>query len=303
MSAAADTDAPISSRVVVTGSTRGLGRAFAAALAAAGAQVVVNGTDAAVTAATVAELAADGGTVAGLSGSVADPDFCDALIECCVATFGGIDMVINNAGITRDRSVMKMTAPDFDEVIDVHLRGTWACSVAAARAMRRDGGGRILNITSGSGLFGMFGQANYAAAKAGVVGLTRVLDLELARYGIVANALAPVASTDMTKVFDTDTGLEHVLAFPDPASVAPVVVYLAGPAAAGLHGQCLGFDGTDLTVWSHPQILHSWSSASGWTPSQVAHALADEGARDYPHADRWGAGAHATGLVEGRESR
>lgn len=277
--------------MVITGSTRGLGRAFAQALADAGAGVVVNGTGRESTDAAVDEITARGGVAVGLAGSVADASFCRDLIDHCVRSFGRIDMLINNAGITRDRSFTRMSVAEFDEVLAVHLRGTFSCGSAAARAMRGAGGGRILNITSGSGLFGMFGQANYAAAKAGIVGLTRVMDLELARHGIAVNALAPVAATDMTAVFDGDTTVEHALAFPLAESIAPLAVYLAGDDSAHVHGQCLSFDGTDLSVWSHPVATTTWTQDAGWSAADFGAAL-QQSVLQFPNPDRWGAGAH-----------
>ena len=181
----------------------------------------------------------------------------------------------------------RMTAEEFDEVIDVHLRGTWACSAAAARTMRTSGG-RILNITSGAGLFGMFGQGNYAAAKAGIIGLTRVMDLELQRYGIQVNALAPVARTDMTAVFDSGP-VAHQLPFPPPESVAPIVVYLAGAAGRHLHGQVLSFDGIQLSVWSHPEATSTWVQPDGWTAESFRDTLVPA-VMEHPHPDRWGSG-------------
>ncbi len=272
---------------VVTGSSRGLGRAFAEALAAAGASVVVNGTDPVTTDTAAAAIKAGGGNAIACAGSVADPQFCDRLVQTCVDTFGGIGLLVNNAGLTRDRSMTRMTAEEFDEVIDVHLRGTWACSAAAARAMRTSGG-RILNITSGAGLFGMFGQANYAAAKAGVVGLTRVMDLELLRFGIQVNALAPVARTDMTAVFDNGP-VAHQLPFPPAESVAPIVVYLAGAVGSHLHGQVLSFDGTHLSVWSHPEATSTWVQPDGWTAESFKDILVPD-VMEHPHPDRWGSG-------------
>jgi NAD(P)-dependent dehydrogenase (short-subunit alcohol dehydrogenase family) len=272
---------------VVTGSSRGLGRAFAEALAAAGASVVVNGRDPAAADSVVAAITARGGTAIACAGSVADARFCGQLVQGCVDTFGGIGLLVNNAGLTRDRSMTRMTAGEFDEVTDVHLRGTWACGAAAARAMRGSGG-RIVNITSGAGLFGMFGQANYAAAKAGIIGLTRVMDLELRRFGIAVNALAPVARTDMTAVFD-DGAVAHQLPFPPPESVAPIVVYLAGDTGSHLHGQVLSFDGTQLSVWSHPEATSSWIRPDGWAAGTFTEVLSRE-VMEYPHPDRWGRG-------------
>ncbi len=218
---------------------------------------------------------------------MAGPDFCEQLVQACVREYGGIGLLVSNAGVTRDRSLTRMTAAEWDEVLAVHLRGTWACGAAAARAMRASGGA-ILNITSGAGLFGIFGQANYAAAKAGIVGLTRVMDMELARFGIRVNALAPVARTDMTAVFDRGE-VGHELAFPPPESVAPVVVHLASAAARHLHGQVLSFDGTQLSVWSHPEPTATWTQPDGWTQGAFGDVLTAD-VLQYPHPDRWGAG-------------
>jgi NAD(P)-dependent dehydrogenase (short-subunit alcohol dehydrogenase family) len=272
---------------VVTGSSRGLGRAFACALAEAGARLVVNGTSPGTTEAVAAAIRERGGQAIAYPGSVADPEFCEQLVQACVGEYGGIGLLVNNAGVTRDRSLTRMTAAEWDEVIAVHLRGTWACGAAAARAMRASGGA-ILNITSGSGLFGTFGQANYAAAKAGIIGLTRVMDMEFARFGIRVNALAPVARTDMTAVFDRGD-VSHELAFPPPESVAPIVVHLASEAARHLHDQILSFDGTQLSIWSHPEPTATWTQPDGWTAGSFGDALTAD-IMQYPHPDRWGAG-------------
>lgn len=272
--------------VVVTGSTRGLGRAFAHALAAAGARVVVNGTDPDRTAAVVEEITAAGGTAVGHPVSVAEPGAGDALVGACATAFGSVGMVVTNAGTTRDRSLAKMTDAEFDEVVAVHLRGTWDCSRAAVRAMRGTGGA-VLHVTSGSGLFGTAGQTNYAAAKAGVVGLTRAMDLELHRHGIRVNALAPVAATGMTAVFATGA-VGHALTFPPPEAVAPVVVFLASAQAAHLHGQVLSFDGTQLSVWTHPAPATT-AERTGWAAADFAAVLTDD-VQQPRHPDRWGAG-------------
>lgn len=273
--------------IVVTGSSRGLGRAFAVALASAGARVVVNGTSPSTVEEVVALIADAGGEATACVGSIANDAFCRQLIEHCVTTYGSIGMLVNNAGLTRDRSMTRMTVEEFDDVVAVHLRGTWSCSSAAAKAMRETGG-RILNITSGAGLFGMFGQANYCAAKAGVVGLTRAMDLELTRFGIKVNALAPVAATDMTSVFD-EGEVAHAVQFPPPETVAPIAVYLASESSDFVHGQVLSFDGTVLSIWSHPQAVATWEQVHGWQESEIGAVINPESLA-FPHPDRWGLG-------------
>ena len=186
-------------RIAITGSSRGLGRAFAIACAEEGAQVIINGTNEAALTEVAGTIKNAGGTVAVLSGSVAEESVCQSLVAKCVDTYGGIDTIIHNAGVVRDRTIMKMTAEEFDEVIAVHLRGAFLCTKHAALAMKETGG-HIIHITSGSGLAGGFGQANYAAAKEGMMGLLRTAVLELTKFGIRCNAMWPVADTDMTQV-------------------------------------------------------------------------------------------------------
>ena len=170
-------------RIVVTGATRGLGRGFAVALAEAGARLVVNGTDAE----RLAEVAEATGGVA-VAGSVADDDVAASLVAACVERHGGVDAVVNNAGIVRDRTLMKMTPEEFDEVVAVNLRGTWSVSRHAAAAMK-DTGGLLLQVVSNSAFTGSVGQTNYAASKAGVMGMLYAWDAELA-----ASASAPTPS-------------------------------------------------------------------------------------------------------------
>ncbi|QDG66696.1 SDR family NAD(P)-dependent oxidoreductase [Pseudarthrobacter sp. NIBRBAC000502772] len=282
---------------VVTGSSRGLGRAIARGLAEAGASVVINGTDAASTQATVDVIREQGGTAVACVGSIADAKFCEDLIAQCVESFGTIDVLVNNAGVTRDRSLVKMTPEEFDTVTNIHLRGTWACSGAAARAMRETGGS-IVNVASGSGLFGMFGQSNYAAAKAGIIGLSRVMTMELARFGVRTNVIAPVARTGMTDIFYNaadgagEGGVGHASPFPPAETVAPIVTFLAGPASAHIGGQILSFDGSTLSVWSHPEATSTWELDRVWGTEDFAGLLTDE-VLQYPHPDKWGSGVQA----------
>lgn len=277
-------------RIVVTGASRGLGRAFAAALGAAGAQLVVNATNEALLDDLVAEIGSgDGaGTAIPVVGSVADDALAERLIDTCVSTYGGIDAVVNNAGIVRDRTLMKMTPEEFDEVIAVNLRGTWSVSRHAAMAMR-DTGGLLLQVISGSAFVGSVGQTNYAASKAGVMGMLYAWDGELRRFGIRTNALWPVADTDMTAVVmanaarqagdaGRDAPVPREMGFGAPAAVAPIVVYLCSDRAAHLRSQLFGFNGNRLTVWQHPRELEPQYS-EGWTIEQLDTALRDSDER------------------------
>jgi len=185
---------------VVTGSGRGLGLAYARALAAAGASVVVNDVDQQVVDAAVESVASAGGKAFGVTAAVGSTAAAEELISVAVAHFGRLDVLVTNAGILRDKVLWKMTDDDFDQVVGVHLRGTFTCARAAAVRMREQGeGGRIILIGSPAGQRGNFGQTNYAAAKAGIVGMARTWALELARSRITVNAVIPVAATEMTR--------------------------------------------------------------------------------------------------------
>jgi 3-oxoacyl-[acyl-carrier protein] reductase len=275
-------------RVVVTGSTRGLGRAFAERLAADGARVVVNGTRADLVDDVVERIGAKGGSAVGVVGSVADDAIAEALVASAIDNFGGVDAVVNNAGIVRDRTLGNMTPEEFDEVIAVNLRGTWSVSRHAVRAMREQGHGLLLQVISGSAFVGSVGQTNYAASKAGVMGMLYAWDVELRRFGIRTNALWPVAETDMTQVvFDgarrraAERGSEapspRAMGFGDPAEIAGVVAYLCSSAADHLRSQLVTFNGSKLALWQHPR--ETWVRRQDrWSFDELADALggADE---------------------------
>ena len=240
-------------RIVITGSSRSLGRHFALACAAEGASLIVNGTNEEALADVAREVADLGVAVHAVVGSVAETEVCNALVGTCVDKFGGIDVMVNNAGIVRDRTLMKMSDEDFDEVIAVNLRGPFLCTRSAAVAMKAQGSGHIIQITSASGLVGNFGQTNYAAAKAGLMGMMYTAAKELGRYNIRCNAMWPVARTDMTQpLIDKSDATALELGFGEPEDVAMGLVWLASDAAERFNSQCLTFNGLKTALWRSP---------------------------------------------------
>ena len=215
---------------IVTGAGGGLGREYALELARRGARVVVNDLGGALDGEGSSQRAADtvvdeiietGGEAVASYDSVSEPDGGEAIVQTAVEAFGHVDIVVNNAGILRDRSFAKMSSAEVDAVIDVHLRGAFNVSRPAFRIMKDRGYGRFVHTSSNSGILGNFGQANYGAAKAGLVGLSNVLAIEGAKYAIKSNVIAPMAMTRMTEDL-----LGAFAEFVDPAQVMPMVVYL-----------------------------------------------------------------------------
>jgi NAD(P)-dependent dehydrogenase (short-subunit alcohol dehydrogenase family) len=256
---------------VVTGSGRGLGLAYAHALAAHGASVVVNDVDAAV-----AEVVAVGTTQAA-----------DRLVARAVDEFGRLDVLVTNAGILRDKVLWKMTDDDFDAVVTTHLKGTFTCARAAAVRMREQGeGGSLILVGSPAGQRGNFGQANYAAAKAGIAAMARTWSMELARANITVNAIVPVAATAMTEIIPAFAPYIEAMrngeplpdflrkgeGFGTPEDCAALVPFLASEAARGVTGQCVGIGGDKVALWSHPQEVRAAYADGGWTPDSLAAA-------------------------------
>ena len=265
---------------IVTGAGAGLGRAHALLLAAEGAKVVVNDIgDGAQD--VVDEITKAGGDAVAHIGSVSDWDASATLIRTAVDSFGDLDVLVNNAGFTRDKMSFNMEEAEFDSVVDVHLKGHfcpsrhagvyWRDQSKAGSAKRR----RIVNTTSEAGLFGSAGQANYSSAKAGIVALTWVFARELQRYGVAANAIAPRARTAMTEsmgMFDApEEGFDRF----DPANVSPAVVWLASDAAADVTGQVFIVIGGDVHLVQGFEVESSLRTEGRWTAADLA-ARADD---------------------------
>jgi 3-oxoacyl-[acyl-carrier protein] reductase len=233
---------------VVTGSGRGIGRAIAIKFAQEGAKVIVNDIDKDVAEEVVTEIKNKGGQAGAVTGSVAKKEDAQKIIQAAIDNFGRIDILVNNAGIIRDSLLFKMTEEQWDDVIDCHLKGTFNCTQAAAAHMKDQKSGKVINITSWAGLFGNIGQANYSAAKAGIIGLTKSNAKELARYNINVNAIAPAAVTRMVESIPEQIRNQMVQMVPlrrfaEPEEMGPSAVFLASDAANYVTGQVLCVDG------------------------------------------------------------
>ena len=260
---------------VITGAGRGIGREYALMLAEHGAQVVVNdlggdrtgtGTDLGPAQAVADEIVAAGGAAVANTDDISTWDGAKALVDQAVEVFGGLDVVVNNAGILRDRMLVNMSEEEWDSVIKVHLKGTFAVARHAAAYWRdRSKAGeandaRIINTTSVSGIYGNVGQANYGAAKAGIAGLTIIAARELARYGVTVNAIAPGALTRMTEDLPIPDDVKATL---DPRWVAPVCTWLASTLSADVTEQIIEISGTTFAI------------AEGWHRGPAGAPVAD----------------------------
>jgi NAD(P)-dependent dehydrogenase (short-subunit alcohol dehydrogenase family) len=264
--------------VVITGAGNGIGRATALLFATEGARVVVNdvggsraGEGGAKSAAdeVVQAIRAAGGTAVASYDSVATPDGAQAIVGTAVKEFGRLDVLINNAGILRDKTLLKLDLAQWELVLAVHLTGTFLCTQAASLVMKEQGSGRIVNTTSISGLLGNFGQTNYSAAKAGIYGLTRTASIELQRYGIMVNAVAPVAKTRMTEDLPMFAKIEDTLS---PEHVAPAHLYLASDLSGDKTGLVLAVAGGRMSVFKVVESAGKYKEADGgvWTATEIA---------------------------------
>lgn len=269
---------------IVTGAGRGVGRAYALKLAAEGAKVIVNdlggtaagdGSDLTPAQEVAREIQAMGGEAVVNGADVSDWAQSSAMIEQALDTFGGLDILVNNAGILRDRMMVNMSEADWDLVIKVHMKGTFAPSHHAANYWRveskagRQRDARIINTSSGSGLFGNIGQSNYGAAKAGVAAFTVITARELSRIGVTVNAIAPRAQTRMTEGLREMS--EEMLALRDPEWVAALIAFLSSPNAADITGRVFA------EVWGH-----GYTVGDGWKHGPRALASRDAAAVEGP---------------------
>lgn len=257
--------------VVVTGAGRGIGRGDAVHLARAGAAVVVNDVDLNEANKVVEEIAAEGGRAAASGADIGTRAGAEGLIAQCVDDFGQIDALVNNAGITRDRTLLKMSDDEFESVWRVHVMGTFWCTQAAARSMQGRGvGGVIVNTTSAAHM-GNFGQTNYSAAKGAIASMTYTWALELARYGIRVNAVSPAGSTRMGVTYKTADGKAATGPFMDPMQNGPMIVFLASDEARHVTGQVFATGADRLGLMSHPRYNAIVVKPGGFSLDDVRH--------------------------------
>src|SRR5688500_7984589 len=268
---------------VVTGAARGVGREVALLMARHGARVVVNdyggsevgtGSDRKPADEVVDEIRRGGGEAVVIYDSVATMAGGQAIVKAATDAFGRVDIVVNNAGILRDRMIFNMSEEEWDAVINTHLKGTFAVTRAAAPLMREQKSGRFINMTSTSGLIGNVGQANYAAAKLGIFGLTKATALDMARYNVTANCISPFAWTRMIGTIPTETEAQKArvekIKKLSPAHIAPVAVFLASDAAKEVTGQVFGVRGKELMLFGHERPIMRVHHHEGWTPARIA---------------------------------
>ncbi|HTM60520.1 MAG TPA: SDR family NAD(P)-dependent oxidoreductase [Burkholderiales bacterium] len=273
--------------VLVTGAGGGIGRDFALAMGAAGAKVLVNdlgtsvkgeGADAGPAQKVVNEIRAAGGTAAASTDSVADWTAANRIVQAALDSFGRIDAVVNNAGILRDRFFFNMSVEEWRAVIDVHLNGSFYVARAAAPHFKSQESGAYVHMTSTSGLIGNLGQANYSAAKLGIAGLSKSIALDMAKYHVRSNCIAPFAWSRMIGSIPTETDdqKERVekLKTMETAKIAPLAVYLVSNAAKDVTGQIFGVRANELFLFSQNRPVRSVHRAEGWTPKTIAeHAM------------------------------
>ena len=286
---------------IVTGAGRGLGREHALLLAAHGARIVVNdrggstdgqGADTSVAQAVVDEIVVAGGEAVANTDSVADWVGAQRLVEQAVESYGRLDILINNAGILRDRIFHRMSWSDWSDVIGVHLHGSFNMSRACAMHFREQNSGSFVHMTSTSGLVGNFGQANYMAAKLGIVGLSRGIALDMERFKVRSNCIAPFAWTRMIDSIPAETEEEkaRVARFREmtPEKIAPLAVYLGSDRAAGISGQIFGVRNNEIYLFNQNRPIRTLHRSDGWTPEKIDAQLKGAFAASFTPLERSG---------------
>jgi NAD(P)-dependent dehydrogenase (short-subunit alcohol dehydrogenase family) len=273
--------------IVVTGAGRGIGREIALLAATEGAKVVVNdlggsadgeGDDVGVAQKVVDEITKAGGVAIANGDSVADPLAAERIIKAAVENFGRVDCVVNNAGILRDRIFHRMSAVDWDAVIKVHLYGAFYMSKAAAPYFKEQESGSFIHFTSTSGLVGNFGQANYAAAKMGLVGLSKSIALDMARFKVRSNCISPFAWSRLIGTIPTETPeqqarVERIRNTMTASKIAPICMFLASDLSKDVTGQIFAVRKDEIFLMSQPRPLRVAHKDGGWTPQSIAETM------------------------------
>jgi NAD(P)-dependent dehydrogenase (short-subunit alcohol dehydrogenase family) len=286
---------------IVTGAGRGIGRGIALLLAEEGARVLVNdvgaslegaGADAGPAQAVVDEIKQKGGQAIANTLSISAPENADKIVQAALDAFGRVDIMVNNAGILRDRIFHKMSWSDWSDVISVHLHGSFNMSRAVAGHFREQNSGSIIHMTSTSGLIGNFGQANYMAAKMGIVGLSRGIALDMARFNVRSNAIAPFAWSRMIGSIPTENEQQkrrvEKLQQMTPEKIAPLVVYLASDGAAGISGQIFAVRNNEIFLFNQTRPIRALHRADGWTPERLDAQLKGAFTGSFTPLDRSG---------------
>ena len=271
---------------IVTGAGRGIGRGIAMLLGGEGARVVVcdigaslqgEGNDAGPAQETVDAIRKAGGEAIASTLSITEPKNAEAIVKSALDAFGRVDILVNNAGILRDVIFHKMSWSDWSDVIGVHLNGSFNMSRAVAPLFREQGSGSFVHMTSTSGLVGNFGQANYMAAKLGIMGLSRGIALDMVRFNVRSNCVAPFAFTRMIESIPTQSEQDkkRIEAFQrmTPEKIAPLAVYLSSDAAADITGQIFSVRNNEIYLFNQPRPIKTIHRAEGWTPEQLATKL------------------------------
>ncbi len=275
---------------VVTGAGGGIGKGIALALAASGAQVVVNDISAAAAQGVVDEIKAAGGQALANSDSVAGRESAEHIVQAAIDVYGKVDIIVNNAGNLRDRLFHKMSDDEWSQVLDVHLNGSFYVSRAAAPYFRQQESGSYVHMTSTSGLIGNFGQANYSAAKMGIVGLSKSIALDMSRFHVRSNCIAPFAWTSMTSSIPAETPDEKArvlkLQKMEAGKIAPLVVYLGSDEASEVTAQIFAVRANEIMLFSQPRPVRSVHMSTGWTPEAIAEIAVPAMKNDFYKLER-----------------